>query len=98
MNAERILAIQRRSFLKLAGAMTALSPGMSALGHGRRIDILLDPDDPVVASTPVQWAAGQLREVLVAKGTASDILHCLSEAEELSFMILVARPTSVLAK
>ena len=98
MNAERILAMQRRSFLKLAGAMTAFSPGMSGLGHDLRIHIVLDVDDPVAASTPVQWAAGQLRQALVTKGTASDIVRCLDEAEESTFLILVAGPTSVLAK
>jgi hypothetical protein len=95
MTLDPIVSIQRRSFLKLAGAMTVLSPGI--LGHDRRIHIVIDGDDPLATSVPVQWAAGQLREALIAQGTNSEILHCLDEAEGSTNLIVVAGPFSSLA-
>ena len=61
--------MQRRAFLKISGAITALSLTRRVLaGPGQRISIILEAGDPCASSDPVGWAAGRLRYALVAKG------------------------------
>ncbi|MDQ2840065.1 MAG: hypothetical protein M3Y72_03305 [Acidobacteriota bacterium] len=99
MTADPLLAIQRRDFLKLAGAMTAFGFGGSALAAlGGRVAIVIDANDPVASSGPVKWAAGQLRQALSAKGSLSGIFSSLSQAEGSTFFVLVAGPASDFAK
>ena len=67
--------MQRRDFLKLTGATTALSLTHSALaGPSRRISIVVDANDSIASSDPVKRAAGQLRKALLAKGVMCEIV------------------------
>ncbi|MDT7812330.1 MAG: hypothetical protein QOJ42_2246 [Acidobacteriaceae bacterium] len=59
--------MQRRDFLKISGAITALSLTHRALaGPSQRISIILEGRDPCASSDPVGWAAGCLRSALLA--------------------------------
>src|SRR6478752_9545840 len=39
-------------------------------GGGKQVALVCDPADSVAASAPAQWALGQLRDALSAKGVA----------------------------
>ena len=99
MTADSFLPLQRRDFLKLVSAVTAFSPGNTALGAPTpRVSIVLDADDAVASSAPVKWAAGQLRQALLAKGATSEIVQSPSHAERSTLFILAAGPASTMAK
>ncbi|HTZ60924.1 MAG TPA: hypothetical protein VMB49_22600, partial [Acidobacteriaceae bacterium] len=54
--------VQRREFLKLGGAVTALSLTHRAFAGAReRVSIIVDPEQNCAFSDSVYWAAGQLR-------------------------------------
>jgi hypothetical protein len=69
--------LTRREFLQRAGAAAG---GMAVARYaggaepppvspaGREVRILLYPEDPIVESAPVQWAAGWLRATLESRG------------------------------
>jgi hypothetical protein len=91
--------MQRRAFLKISGAITALSLTRRVLaGPGQRISIILEAGDPCASSDPVGWAAGRLRYVLVAKGAICEIVSSADQAAGSALSVLVASPTSDLAR
>jgi hypothetical protein len=62
--------LDRRSFLALAaGAGVAAAPG-AGFAAGPGVSLIADPADPIVASAPVQWAAGELHASLTALGVS----------------------------
>lgn len=58
--------MQRRDFLKTGLAATSLAAAQT--NPHPRISIVLPPSDPLAASAPVRWAAGELERALVAAG------------------------------
>jgi hypothetical protein len=99
MSADSGSTMQRRDFLKLTGAMTALSFTPRALGSASpRMSIIVDPQEPCSSGDPVHWAAGQLRKALLAKGVLCEIVPSLDRAAGSSFSFLVANPASTLAR
>ena len=92
-------AIQRRDFLKLAGATTAFSLTHRALaGPSRRIAVVVDCEDPIASSDPVKWAAGRLRNALVAKGAICEIVQSPDQVSGSSFSVLATGAGSGLVK
>jgi hypothetical protein len=92
MAADPVSTMQRRDFLKLTGAMTALSLTHRALaGPSRRISVIVDANDSIASSDPVKWAAGQLRKALLAKGVICEIVQSPEQAKGPAFCVLVAR-------
>ncbi len=92
-------AVQRRDILKLfAATMACKSSGRALINSCGWIAIVLDADDSVVASIPVEWAAGQLRQALVARDRPAEIVRSLGEAKGADFVVLAANPTADLAK
>ncbi len=90
--------MQRRDFLKISGAITALSLSQRVLaGPTQRISIIVEGADPCASSDPVGWAAGRLRSALAAKGAICEIVSSLDQAAGPAFSILVAGPASGLA-
>jgi hypothetical protein len=90
--------MQRRDFLKISGAITALSLSQRVLaGPSQRISIIVERVDPCASSDPVSWAAGRLRNALVAKGAICEIVSSPNEAAGSAFSVLVASPASGLA-
>jgi hypothetical protein len=91
--------MQRRDFLKISGAITALGLTHRVLaGPSERISIVLEGGDSCASSDPVGWAAGRLRNALVAKGAICEIVSSVDQAAGSAFSVLVAAPTSGLAR
>ncbi|HET6220319.1 MAG TPA: hypothetical protein VFE27_25040, partial [Acidobacteriaceae bacterium] len=91
--------MQRRDFLKISGAITALSLTHRALaGPSERIFIIVDGGDPCVLGDPIGWAAGRLRGALVAKGAICEVVQSPDQAAGSAFSVLVASPASDLAR
>ncbi len=99
MAPESFAAIQRREFLKLAGATTAfrLAPGAFA-APSQHIDIAIDGEDPIASSAPVKWAAGRLRQALAAKGAVAQIVQPPAGRQESAFAVVAAGAESSMAK
>ena len=81
--------LERRGFLKLAGAtaICSMAPIGGAAVEGDRIAIVLDSNNPIASSSPVKWAAGRLREALLSKGASCEIVGSLAEAKQADFVI-----------
>lgn len=91
--------LQRRDFLKLAGATTvcSLAPAAMAAPSGR-IFILLDPSDSVASSAPVKWAAGKLRDALAAKEVLCEIVASPEKLKGSSLCVIASGPASQWAR
>jgi hypothetical protein len=87
--------MQRRDFLKISGAITALSLSQRVLaGPSQRISIIIEGGNPCASSDPVGWAAGRLRNALVAKGVVCEIVSSPDQAAGSAFSVLVAGQAS----
>jgi hypothetical protein len=95
MPSDSTFTLERREFLKLTGAISALALTHPALaGHSPRVSIVLEDQRSSACSDPILWAAGRLRTALAAKGAICDIVSSLDLAETSSFLVLVGRPDS----
>ena len=84
--------IPRRSFLKNAGRAAALGYlGSNLAAASGRVALIADPADPLVTSPPVQWALGELKQAIEAKGAACVIVP---SATEFALAIVVANRPS----
>jgi hypothetical protein len=84
-------AINRRTFLKQSGvAAGCAGAGLLSGGPGtcsardeargaKGVALLSDPEDAVANSAPAQWAAGQLRDALAARGVTVRLCKQMSE-------------------
>lgn len=87
-------SIPRRRFLKQAGQATALGYlGTNLAAASGRIALIIDPADKLIATQPVQWAVGELRQAVEAKGATCVTATSPSEAGEFSLGILIAPET-----
>jgi hypothetical protein len=92
-------SLQRREFLKLAGAVSAVGLTHGALAQtGRKFAIVVHPHDPLATAPPVQRAMEQLRSALKEKGESSEVFASPEEAAGAAFQIRVAGPGSTLAQ
>ena len=99
MAADSLSAIQRRDFLKAAGAVTLFSLTHSALAEaGGRVSILIDANDPIASSAPVKRAAERLQKALSAKGVTCAMAQSAEEVKGSSSCIVVAPSSSGLTK
>src|SRR5512146_1058069 len=95
MKADSFALIERREFIKAAGAATVLgfaSTGFAA-PRGRTI-ILIDGNNSVASSAPVKRAAAQLRKALAAKNVNCQIVQSAGEVKGASSCIVVAGASS----
>jgi hypothetical protein len=99
MKRDTVSFIERRDFLKLAGAATivGLTHNASA-APSRRISILVDADNPIASKGPVMRAAGQLRKELLAKGMTCEIIQSVDQATGSAMCVVVAATDSRLAQ
>lgn len=99
MESNSFAVIQRREFLKAAGAVTVCGLTHAAMATpGSSISILLDSNDPVASSGPVKRAAEQLRKALSAKGVICSTVQSAQEAKSSASCIVVAASDSHVAK
>jgi hypothetical protein len=95
MASDLISNMQRRDFLKLTGAVTALSLTRPAFaGSDRRVSVIIEAGEPCDTGDPILWAAGQLRKALLAKGVICDLVGSAAEAAGSTLAVLVAGPAS----
>jgi hypothetical protein len=78
--------ISRRRFLTRTGlagagllAGTRLAAGDGPGRHGQGVAIVHDSDDAVAAAPPAQWAIGELRDALAARGITARVRRRLDE-------------------
>lgn len=91
--------MQRREFLKLAGATTALTLAPAAVAAAdRRVSILLDASDAHASSAPVQWAAGRLRDALAAKNVTCEIVSPREGINRSGVCVVASSAGSALAR
>jgi hypothetical protein len=99
MKADPLATIQRRDFLKAAGAVTVLGFSRTALAApGGRVSILVDGSDPIASSGPVKRAAEQLSKALTAKGVNCSLAQSADAAKGSTSCIVVAASGSDMAK
>ena len=99
MTPDSLSNVQRRDFLKLAGAATILSltPGAAAAA-AQGIAVLLDAGDPSASADSVKWAADRLRKTLVARSVPCEIVTSPQHAKGFSLCVVAAGGGSELAK
>src|ERR1700761_6388314 len=91
MKSDAGLTIERREFLKLTGAITALTLTPSALaGPSPRISIVLENS----CADSIGRAAGQLRKALLDKGAMCEVVSSLDQAKQASFFVIVPDSSS----
>ncbi len=90
----------RRQFLKMAGLAGMSFPFVSL----NDLDLITDPvaivtgtGDPIAASAPAVWAAGELEQVLVTQGVTVKRYEKISDAGSAGLVIAVAGAGSGLA-
>ena len=99
MTPDALSRIQRRDFLKLAGAATVGGLTHNAFAAPtHRISVVVDANNPAASGDPVKWAAGQLRRALVAKGATCEVVQSPEQARGSEFCVLIANAGSNLAK
>jgi hypothetical protein len=99
MKADLFASIERRQFLKAAGAATVLGLSHTSFAApGGRTSILIDGKDQLATSEPVKRAAEQLRKALTAKGVNCQIVQSSDDVKGAASCIVVAGPSSEHAK
>ncbi|HZL49699.1 MAG TPA: hypothetical protein VFC37_01990 [Terracidiphilus sp.] len=92
-------SLQRRDFLKLAGATAVAGiTRTSFAAPGGRVAVVIDAGNSIAAGAPVKHATGKLEQALAAKGIRCEIVGSKEQARGASFTILVAGPESELAR
>lgn len=98
MSVEPNVPVERREFLKLAGATAILGlTHTAAASTPHRIAILMDSADHDASGEPARRAAERLRKSLAARGGHCDLLSSPEEANGADLCIVVAARNSDLA-
>jgi hypothetical protein len=94
--------ISRRGFLTrtgLAGAGLLAEARLPAGDEpGQSVAIVYDPDDAVAAAPPAQWAIGQLRDALAARGLTVRVRRRLDEVAPEEACVLAGGGTAPLPR
>jgi hypothetical protein len=91
--------IQRREFLKAAGAATVFSLAPTAFAEtGGRVSILIDGNDSIASGAPVKRAAERLQKALAAKGVACEVVQSADGVKGSTSWVVVAAANSGVAK
>ena len=99
MKADPFASIERRQFLKAAGAASVLGLSHAAFAApGGRTSIFIDGNDQAASSEPVKRSVEQLRKALAAKNVNCQIVQSADEAKGANSCIVVAGASSVHAK
>ena len=99
MKADRFAVIERRDFLKAAGAASVLGLTRTAFAApGGRTAIFIDGSDQSASSAPSKRAAEQLRSALSSKNVNCEIVQSADGVKGAGSCIVVAPITSDYAK
>src|SRR5258708_10551130 len=98
MTSDSLAVLQRRDFLKLAGAASVWGLSRTAAGASpRRVAIVIDARDATASSIPVRRAAEQLRKDSLARGLTCALVQSADQVAGLDLCIIVAPRNSPLA-
>jgi hypothetical protein len=99
MTADSLPVLQRRDFLKLAGAASVYGLSPSTAGASpRRIAIVIDARDAIASSSPVRRAAEQVRKDSLARGLTCTVVQSADQEAGSDLVIVVAPRNSSLAQ
>lgn len=99
MTLETIGPVQRREFLKLAGATAVLGlTGAASAGSPSHIAILLDSADRDASGAPARRAAERLQKALTLKGAKCEVVSSQQAVAGAELCVVVAPNRSELAK
>ncbi|MEO8483768.1 MAG: hypothetical protein ABI634_16275 [Acidobacteriota bacterium] len=84
--------LNRRQFLQAtAGATAGMAAVATVTAQGpRSVAVIVDPADPIAASPPARWAAGELVRALTERGVAARIYSADAEAPASSVRVMSA--------
>ena len=86
-------SIQRRTFIKLLGAVASVAAAKNAVAApAKHIEIITDPEDPLTSSGPAVWACRKLEDAFSAEGISSQ------KALPSDFVVVIASPESRLSR
>jgi len=81
----------RRQFIKLAGVAGVGLPFISLDDFaGNSIAIVKEPTDPISASSPARWAAGELGQSLISRGIIVNNYDTIADAKTEDLVIVIA--------
>jgi hypothetical protein len=89
-NEARKGGLGRRTFLTLAAGAGVAGTPRAGFAAGGELALIADPADPVVASGPVQWAAGELAMSLRAFGVSVERYATVEQAPPTGLRIVLA--------
>ena len=99
MTTDTSSVIQRREFLKAAGAVTVAGLTHTAFAEaGGRVSILIDAGNAIASGAPVRRAAERLRKALAAKGVQCAMAQSAEEAKVSSSCVVVSSAGASLTK
>ncbi len=91
--------MERRTFIKAAGAAASLGVGADAFGQVKTpaisVALVVDPADPVASAGPSKWAVQELLARLQARGVAGRMIPSIGQAQPGEICIVVSGPTLV---
>lgn len=94
MNTSKHSRVNRRQFIRQTGlAAGALGLGWASNWKPNNADrsgslqIVVNPQDPVAAAPPVQWAIGQLRDELSNRGITSRVVPHIEAGSDICIMV-----------
>ncbi len=99
MTGKTIARIQRREFLKAAGAVSVVGlTNRTFAQQGGRVSILVDGNDPIASGAPVKRAIERLQSALTAKGVSCAVAQSAEQAKGSTICVVVAASGATLAK
>ena len=80
-----ITVMERRTFIKAAGAAASLGAGADAFAQVRAaavsVALVVDPADSIASAGPSKWAVQELLARLQARGVAGRMIPSISQAQ-----------------
>src|ERR1039458_5167406 len=99
MTQDTFSTIQRREFLKAAGAATVFSMTHTGFAEaGGRVYLLIDARDAVASGAAVKRAAERLQKALTGKGVKCEVVQSAEETKGSARCVVVATEGSVFTK
>jgi hypothetical protein len=95
MKSNPVSLMERRDFLKLAGAATVVGLTHNAYAApNSRVSIVVDAGNPIASSGPVMRAVGQLQKEFLSKGMVCETVHSVEQATGTALCIVVTATDS----
>jgi hypothetical protein len=90
--------MNRRSFLKQSGAVSAAAMASKLAGAVPNVSIIVDPGDPIASAAPAAWAVRELQAALSRQGVTANVFPKVGAAPAGGQTIVVAGGGSAAAR